>query len=76
MVCARLIRSSTKGDIECVSYVSKKWPKCAKFKGDQRYIGTLALCLFLMVYAFTLLSPSHHLCSPITMRHLALLSYS
>ena len=28
-------RSSTKGDKECVSYVSKKWPKCAKNKGDQ-----------------------------------------
>jgi len=31
---------------------------------------------FFMFYAFALLSPPHHLCSPITMRHLALLSYS
>jgi len=25
-------------EAECVSYVSKMWPKCAKNIGDQRYI--------------------------------------
>jgi len=31
---------------------------------------------YFMLYAFALLSPAHHLCSLITMRHLALFSYS
>jgi len=31
---------------------------------------------FFMLYAFALLSSPYHLCSPITICHLALLSYS
>jgi len=36
----------------------------------------LFYAFYFMLYAFALLSRPHHLCSPITMRHLALLSYS
>jgi len=47
-------------ETECVSYVSKKWPKCAKNKGDRRYIGILASCLLLyaLCLCFTLSSTS------------------
>ena len=41
--------------------------------------GTLVHLLYafhFMLYVFVLLSPPHHLCSSITMRHLALLYYS
>jgi len=46
-VCKANFVLAQKGDKEYVSYVSKKWAKCAKNKGDQRYIGTLVLCLLL-----------------------------
>ena len=38
-------------EAECVSYVSKMWPKCAKNIGDQRYIGTLVLCFMPLLYS-------------------------
>jgi len=60
--------------------VSHMSPKCGhsvlktkETKGT--YVHLLYVCFF-MLYVFALLSPPHHLCSPITIRHLALISYS
>ena len=36
----------------------QKVPKCAKNKGDQRYIGTLVLCLLFYALCFPLSSTS------------------
>jgi len=47
--------------------------KSKETKGTYVY---LLYAFFFMLYAFALLSPPHHICSLITMRHLALLSYS
>ena len=68
MVCARQISFQHKRRQRmCLIYVSKKWPKCAKNKRDERYIGTLVLCLLLyaLCLCFTLSStsfmlPNHH----------------
>ena len=43
--------------------------------GNEEAVALL-YTFFFMLYDFALLTPPHHLCSPITMRHLALLSYS
>ena len=47
--------------------------KTKETKGTQVH---LFHAFYFMLYAFALLSPPQNLCSPITMRHLALLSYS
>ena len=61
-------------------YVSHMSPKngqsVLKTKETKGTYVHLLHAFYFMLYAFALLSPPHHLCSPITMRHLALLSYS
>ena len=60
-----------------VSHMSKKSDQSVlKTKETKGTLIHLSYAFYFMLYAFALLSPPHHLCSPITMRHLALLSYS
>jgi len=60
-----------------VSHMSlKSGHSVVKTKETKGTLVHLLYAFFFMLYAFILLSPPHHLCSPITMRHLALLSYS
>ena len=60
-----------------VSHMSLKSGHCVlKTKETKGTYVQLLYAFFFMFYAFALLSLPHHLCSPITMCHLALFSYS
>jgi len=57
-----------------VSHMSpKSGQSVLKTKETKGTYVHLLHAFYFMFYAFALLSPPHHLCSPITMRHLALL---
>ena len=60
-----------------VSHMSpKSGPSVLKTKETKGTYVHLFYAFYFMLYAFALLSLPHHLCSPITMCHLTLLSYS